>query len=312
MGRTKVPIKKIEGDRQRSTCFNKRKGGLFKKAMELSILCDVEVTLMVRSASGAYNVYSSESLDTALANYRRAVQVTSTNNRDYNRLFNKASAGAASDDEEEATGGAGKKKPSPAKKKAASGGKRKKKGSDDEEEYEDEDDDFGTEPPKREPSRPPAPAAAGVQGAVVGNAFLQGAGSMATSPGAGATDFSVFLPTSQWSSELDQHLSSSSAANGGAPPVPASSLTAPVVGASVVSDRRKPVKRQATKKTKKPGPALSLDTSQQAFVEIKSEVTVPLGSPPPIYMQGSGLTPTSGGMFLPSFGLGLFPPTPNV
>lgn len=47
MGRNKIKIEKIENERKRATTFQKRRHGLIKKAMELSILCDCEVSLMV-------------------------------------------------------------------------------------------------------------------------------------------------------------------------------------------------------------------------------------------------------------------------
>ena len=47
MGRNKIRIEKIENERKRATTFQKRRHGLIKKAMELSILCDCEVSLMV-------------------------------------------------------------------------------------------------------------------------------------------------------------------------------------------------------------------------------------------------------------------------
>ena len=41
-----------DDDRQRQVTFTKRKNGLFKKALELAILADVEIALLVFSPSG--------------------------------------------------------------------------------------------------------------------------------------------------------------------------------------------------------------------------------------------------------------------
>ncbi|XWS41829.1 hypothetical protein CRYUN_Cryun17cG0116300 [Craigia yunnanensis] len=52
MGRVKVQPKKIENKTCRHKTFAKRKSGLVKKAYELSILCDVEVALIIFSPAG--------------------------------------------------------------------------------------------------------------------------------------------------------------------------------------------------------------------------------------------------------------------
>ncbi|CAI0428623.1 unnamed protein product [Linum tenue] len=45
-------MRHIEDKITRQVTFSKRKGGLLKKARELSVLCDVEVALIVFSAGG--------------------------------------------------------------------------------------------------------------------------------------------------------------------------------------------------------------------------------------------------------------------
>ncbi|KAI9045566.1 SRF-type transcription factor RlmA [Aspergillus affinis] len=47
MGRRKIEIKAIKDDRNRSVTFLKRKGGLFKKAHELAVLCSVDVAVII-------------------------------------------------------------------------------------------------------------------------------------------------------------------------------------------------------------------------------------------------------------------------
>ncbi|KAI9079259.1 hypothetical protein K1719_038744 [Acacia pycnantha] len=61
MTRRKIAIKKIENLAARQVAFSKRRKGLFKKAMELSTLCDAEISLFVFSASGKLFDYASTS-----------------------------------------------------------------------------------------------------------------------------------------------------------------------------------------------------------------------------------------------------------
>ncbi|KAF3616086.1 putative kinesin-4-like [Capsicum annuum] len=49
MGRGKIEMKKIENISSRRVTFSKRRSGLFKKAEELSILCDAEIGVIVFS-----------------------------------------------------------------------------------------------------------------------------------------------------------------------------------------------------------------------------------------------------------------------
>ncbi|XP_004293712.1 PREDICTED: MADS-box transcription factor 6-like [Fragaria vesca subsp. vesca] len=52
MGRGKVVMKRIENKINRQVTFTKRRLGLFKKAQELSVLCDAQVALIVSSSRG--------------------------------------------------------------------------------------------------------------------------------------------------------------------------------------------------------------------------------------------------------------------
>ncbi|RXH89240.1 hypothetical protein DVH24_031597 [Malus domestica] len=52
MGRGKVQLKPIADKIRRQVTFSKRRSGLIKKARELSVLCSVEVGLVIFSAKG--------------------------------------------------------------------------------------------------------------------------------------------------------------------------------------------------------------------------------------------------------------------
>ncbi|GAB2280260.1 hypothetical protein Dimus_014902 [Dionaea muscipula] len=52
MGRVKLEIKKLENSNGRQVTYSKRKHGILKKAEELSILCDIDIVLVMFSPSG--------------------------------------------------------------------------------------------------------------------------------------------------------------------------------------------------------------------------------------------------------------------
>ncbi|XP_024461638.1 MADS-box protein JOINTLESS [Populus trichocarpa] len=62
MTRKKIQIKKIDNTAARQVTFSKRRRGLFKKAYELSTLCDAEIALTVFSATGKLFEYSNTSM----------------------------------------------------------------------------------------------------------------------------------------------------------------------------------------------------------------------------------------------------------
>ncbi|KAK9112846.1 hypothetical protein Scep_020365 [Stephania cephalantha] len=62
MAREKIQIRKIDNTTARQVTFSKRRRGLFKKAEELSILCDAEVALIIFSATGKLFEYSNSSM----------------------------------------------------------------------------------------------------------------------------------------------------------------------------------------------------------------------------------------------------------
>ncbi|XP_013664918.1 agamous-like MADS-box protein AGL30 isoform X2 [Brassica napus] len=52
MGRVKLKIKKLENTAGRQATFAKRKNGILKKASELSVLCDIDLVLLMFSPTG--------------------------------------------------------------------------------------------------------------------------------------------------------------------------------------------------------------------------------------------------------------------
>lgn len=74
MGRRKIEMKRIEDKSSRQVTFSKRRSGLIKKARELSILCDVDVAVLVFSNRGRLyefvNSSSSSSLSQILKRYQ--------------------------------------------------------------------------------------------------------------------------------------------------------------------------------------------------------------------------------------------------
>ncbi|KAF2970134.1 hypothetical protein GQX73_g3445 [Xylaria multiplex] len=69
MGRRKIEIKAIKDDRNRSVTFLKRKGGLFKKAHELSVLCSVDVAVFIFGSNKKLYEYSSGDMRELITRY---------------------------------------------------------------------------------------------------------------------------------------------------------------------------------------------------------------------------------------------------
>ncbi|KAH9664373.1 MADS-box protein SVP [Citrus sinensis] len=70
MAREKIQIKKIDNATARQVTFSKRRRGIFKKAEELSVLCDADVALIIFSATGKLFEYSSSSMKEILEKHR--------------------------------------------------------------------------------------------------------------------------------------------------------------------------------------------------------------------------------------------------
>ncbi|CAH8461145.1 unnamed protein product [Heterobilharzia americana] len=71
MGRKKIEIKFIKDEKNRLVTFAKRKSGLFKKAYELSVLCECEIALLVFTRSNRLYQYASVTVDHALQRLKK-------------------------------------------------------------------------------------------------------------------------------------------------------------------------------------------------------------------------------------------------
>ena len=336
MGRTKVVVERIENEKTRQVSFNKRRIGLLKKALELSILCDVEVSLMIRSAHGDFDQYSTLPLDDMLEKYDGADRGQKQNvysNESWDELF----------------GGGGKK------------GKAAGKGHDDD----DDDDDDGDgasfrgrakrTPRKKKTSG--SASAAPVRGAKkrterdeaassaasisedprveevapTGPALLNDFTSSGVSPSGtdGFAQLARMLPTPSWNPELEAVLGVTQLGMDGASNIESndngtlestSSDQTQLQGASVSG------KGSAKKKRRQKGPSLSLsvDTNLPNEFAQPQKVARPgsaSGQQPssPAFMMLSPQSAEALWLITPgqtntpsfsSFGLGAFPPTP--
>ncbi|KAL1539235.1 agamous-like MADS-box protein AGL27 [Salvia divinorum] len=71
MGRRKLKIERIEDKSSRQVTFSKRRNGLFKKAKELSVLCDLDIALIIYSSPGKlYHYCSTHSIGKILQRYQ--------------------------------------------------------------------------------------------------------------------------------------------------------------------------------------------------------------------------------------------------
>ncbi|KAG6513202.1 hypothetical protein ZIOFF_023514 [Zingiber officinale] len=61
MGRGKIEIKRIENSTNRQVTFSKRRNGIIKKAREISILCESQVSVAIFSSSGKMSEFCSPS-----------------------------------------------------------------------------------------------------------------------------------------------------------------------------------------------------------------------------------------------------------
>ncbi|EPS71515.1 hypothetical protein M569_03244 [Genlisea aurea] len=96
MGRKKLEIKRIEDKSARQATFTKRRNGLLKKAKELSVLCDVDVGVIIFSTRGKFYHYCNTSrLSDILLQHRSHVENGDrTIGTDHSRVQNSKSPGA--------------------------------------------------------------------------------------------------------------------------------------------------------------------------------------------------------------------------
>lgn len=60
MGRVKLKIKRLESTSNRQVTYSKRRNGILKKARELSILCDIDIVLLMFSPTGRPTIFHGE------------------------------------------------------------------------------------------------------------------------------------------------------------------------------------------------------------------------------------------------------------
>lgn len=69
MAREKIKIRKIDNITARQVTFSKRRRGIFKKAEELSVLCDADIALIIFSATGKLFDFSTSRFVGTYLNY---------------------------------------------------------------------------------------------------------------------------------------------------------------------------------------------------------------------------------------------------
>jgi len=87
-----VKIERISADRTRQNTFHKRKLGLIKKAIELTVLCDCDIAIIMRSGptimcpQGKMSAYCNKDLDSMIAEYMNEPPQEHYTNAEYARL----------------------------------------------------------------------------------------------------------------------------------------------------------------------------------------------------------------------------------
>ncbi|CAN6562728.1 MADS-box protein SOC1 isoform X1 [Malus sylvestris] len=81
MVRGKTQMRRIENTTSRQVTFSKRRSGLLKKAFELSVLCDAEVSLIIFSPRGKLYEFASSSMQGTIERYQKHAKDNQTNDK---------------------------------------------------------------------------------------------------------------------------------------------------------------------------------------------------------------------------------------
>ncbi|CAN6566286.1 unnamed protein product [Malus baccata var. baccata] len=81
MVRGKTQMRRIENATSRQVTFSKRRSGLLKKAFELSVLCDAEVSLIIFSPRGKLFEFASSSMQGTIERYQKHAKGNQTSNK---------------------------------------------------------------------------------------------------------------------------------------------------------------------------------------------------------------------------------------
>ncbi|CAB4271344.1 unnamed protein product [Prunus armeniaca] len=79
MVRGKIEMKRIENATSRQVTFSKRRNGLLKKAFELSVLCDAQVSVIIFSQKGRLYEFSSSDMQETIKRYHKHAKAGQTN-----------------------------------------------------------------------------------------------------------------------------------------------------------------------------------------------------------------------------------------
>ena len=74
MGRRKIEIEPLTDDRNRTVTFVKRKAGLFKKAHELAVLCQVDLTVIIVGNNNKVYEYSTVEANEIFNAYNKTIK----------------------------------------------------------------------------------------------------------------------------------------------------------------------------------------------------------------------------------------------